>query len=589
MVIAFRGEVVPSAEPWMSKPVEGGASASTSRGRGPEASTSKTRSVRPSHDDAARAAGMPVPEPLIRLGGIWERLQMVPRSWVEPEAPAASAVAREEAPATTPPSQISAKSPAAAAPTAAASQSALADLLAEMRAERGDAPSDGPRMVLVVEGPDAGDQAVALPVGPADPAVAVAGEPPADGGPPAEVHFVAPGNRTPAAESGLVAAEKARLPEGDANRGQPAHDMGIVEEAIRVVLHSRSTFAGATGPADESVSDVAYFGREGPAPDRTVPADAEARFAENAAGKPAAEPDAKRELQLPGIPQGLADDRRPTRPTLQPGGKPELEVADIPQSVAGAGPPKTLTPEQAAQIGPVADPFLLGLNRADPRPYERRVPVRRRASVAMPRAPVVPDLQSSESAGVENPRAAAAEPERAVRASFEVIQPFEPPPPVEPPAAARADDAAAKAGAAAPARPGGSARWRIDPIGPGADPIRSGPPRAAAVEADRPACAWQERPIGELTMDIQPGGESPLPPDLAAECPPVPADAVYDILLSRTWGDVACPWDAPAMRRFPLHVEEVNLERYGYACRGLGVVQPAASAAHFFTCGAGLP
>jgi hypothetical protein len=47
---------------------------------------------------------------------------------------------------------------------------------------------------------------------------------------------------------------------------------------------------------------------------------------------------------------------------------------------------------------------------------------------------------------------------------------------------------------------------------------------------------------------------------------------------TRLWGTSVSMWEAPALCHRPLYFEDENLERHG---RSLGLLQPAASAAHF--------
>jgi hypothetical protein len=69
---------------------------------------------------------------------------------------------------------------------------------------------------------------------------------------------------------------------------------------------------------------------------------------------------------------------------------------------------------------------------------------------------------------------------------------------------------------------------------------------------------------------------------LPRECPLGSAE-----FSGRNWGPITYTWTASALCHKPLVFEEPQLERYGHALRP--VVQPFASAAHFFVCVPAIP
>lgn len=90
--------------------------------------------------------------------------------------------------------------------------------------------------------------------------------------------------------------------------------------------------------------------------------------------------------------------------------------------------------------------------------------------------------------------------------------------------------------------------------------------------------AWALKPIGAVGLNIAPPSGD-LPENVAA--PYIAEAGEYtdrSNLESAGWS-YAYYWQASAFCHGPLYFEEVNLERYGYNC---GLLQPAASAAHFF-------
>jgi hypothetical protein len=114
-------------------------------------------------------------------------------------------------------------------------------------------------------------------------------------------------------------------------------------------------------------------------------------------------------------------------------------------------------------------------------------------------------------------------------------------------------------------------------------------------------------PVPAQTISVQPGNTAPAEPVPAPEKKqilPAVDDAqvvtravgrrqpemrpssqldVIDVLghgpgTTRPWGSSVSAWESPAFCHRPLYFEDENLERHG---RSLGLLQPAASAAHF--------
>lgn len=113
------------------------------------------------------------------------------------------------------------------------------------------------------------------------------------------------------------------------------------------------------------------------------------------------------------------------------------------------------------------------------------------------------------------------------------------------------------------------------------------PPAAAAEElpensGPRPlpaSDAWDLKPIGAVSLDIAaPDGD--FPENMAAPYLDAAGEYTDQSNLESSGWSYAYYWQASAFCHGPLYFEEVNLERYGYSC---GLLQPAASAAHFFT------
>jgi hypothetical protein len=93
-----------------------------------------------------------------------------------------------------------------------------------------------------------------------------------------------------------------------------------------------------------------------------------------------------------------------------------------------------------------------------------------------------------------------------------------------------------------------------------------------------PAEAWDLKPIGAVTLDTQaPAGD--FPENVAAPYMEAAGEYTDQPNLEAAGWSYAYYWQASGYCHGPLYFEEVNLERYGYNC---GVLQPAASAAHFF-------
>jgi hypothetical protein len=99
----------------------------------------------------------------------------------------------------------------------------------------------------------------------------------------------------------------------------------------------------------------------------------------------------------------------------------------------------------------------------------------------------------------------------------------------------------------------------------------------------RPAEAFylDQKTIGSVQASAAaPAGE--FPPDAASGALPSWPTTVGDTWTSRPWHPVVYRWEASALCHQPLYFEDVNLERYGYTCRGLQFVQPVVSGAKFF-------
>jgi hypothetical protein len=93
---------------------------------------------------------------------------------------------------------------------------------------------------------------------------------------------------------------------------------------------------------------------------------------------------------------------------------------------------------------------------------------------------------------------------------------------------------------------------------------------------------FESRPLTSLTVNI--GHKKGVEPaDVARDYLTRLEAKTGAAVFGREWPMVCCQWDAPALAYRPLYFEEVNLERYGYSPRYLGVVQPAISAGQFFT------
>ena len=114
-------------------------------------------------------------------------------------------------------------------------------------------------------------------------------------------------------------------------------------------------------------------------------------------------------------------------------------------------------------------------------------------------------------------------------------------------------------------------------------PLQPAPPAGS----DDPCAAAAEKPLGELTINIQaPAGE--LPRDFATDCWEQIETEAGPFAGARCWPLFTYHWNATCFCHRPLYFEEINLERYGYGCHDC-LLQPAASAAHFFATVPALP
>jgi len=86
------------------------------------------------------------------------------------------------------------------------------------------------------------------------------------------------------------------------------------------------------------------------------------------------------------------------------------------------------------------------------------------------------------------------------------------------------------------------------------------------------------KPITSVTLNIRPSSGE-LPEDKAKEIFEKAGEEFHGCDHSRGWCENSFAWVAPALAHRPLYFEDVNLERYGHHH---GILQPAASAAHFF-------
>lgn len=124
-----------------------------------------------------------------------------------------------------------------------------------------------------------------------------------------------------------------------------------------------------------------------------------------------------------------------------------------------------------------------------------------------------------------------------------------------------------------------------------------GADRSPAVLSASPVRVISVQPIESPQADVSaaPGSQRALPPhddaDVIArvmarpqpEMPPASQLDADEALghgpgTTRLWGTSVSAWEAPAFCHRPLYFEDENLERHG---RSLGLLQPAASTAHF--------
>lgn len=106
--------------------------------------------------------------------------------------------------------------------------------------------------------------------------------------------------------------------------------------------------------------------------------------------------------------------------------------------------------------------------------------------------------------------------------------------------------------------------------------------------ASMPGNAPEPR-VSELTIGIQPKIKGKAPIDVSAETLNRMQTVSYGAVTIRDWTDACYWWDAPALCHQPLYFEEVNLERYGYRCLPVPLVQPFVSGAFFFASIPALP
>jgi len=105
--------------------------------------------------------------------------------------------------------------------------------------------------------------------------------------------------------------------------------------------------------------------------------------------------------------------------------------------------------------------------------------------------------------------------------------------------------------------------------------------------AKDPCAAVQQKPLQQLGINIAlPSGD--LPTDQASACWAHINQTGGPMAAARYWPTLCYNWDATCLCHRPLYFEEINLERYGYGCCDC-VLQPAASAAHFFATVPALP
>ena len=98
----------------------------------------------------------------------------------------------------------------------------------------------------------------------------------------------------------------------------------------------------------------------------------------------------------------------------------------------------------------------------------------------------------------------------------------------------------------------------------------------------------EEQSITSVTTDIHPKS-GVMPKDVAAKKMAELASVSYPPVALRDWCPLEYCWDAPVLCHEPLYFEEVNLERHGYGPKGLRLVQPVISGAHFFATVPTLP
>jgi hypothetical protein len=90
------------------------------------------------------------------------------------------------------------------------------------------------------------------------------------------------------------------------------------------------------------------------------------------------------------------------------------------------------------------------------------------------------------------------------------------------------------------------------------------------------------KPIRFISIDIRPpqGANYPERANKVGEQFRLAGTQWHSFGYSRPWVSIGYAWTAPALASKPLYFEDANLERYGHHH---GLVQPALSAAHFFT------
>jgi hypothetical protein len=112
------------------------------------------------------------------------------------------------------------------------------------------------------------------------------------------------------------------------------------------------------------------------------------------------------------------------------------------------------------------------------------------------------------------------------------------------------------------------------------------PSEKQAVEDVAPLAEMErQKSILEISTNIG-ANEGELPPNFAGERFAKEGEIAHGVGASRSWAESTFLWEPAALCHQPLFFEEVNAERHGYSA---GALQPAVSAAHFFTRVPALP